>query len=192
GMTLWHELAHVFHIGLSENRVPRWLTEGLAEWETAYRDVGWSREMDLDLYRALRQDSLPSLGSMSRAFTHARRMSDVANAYYASGQIAEWIVDTRGQEMAQKLLAEFGKKKLPPEVVPPLLGASFPELDEQFRAHVHHKLERFESQFVSVEPHVEPERIKEGLGNDPKDYDLRFQQALLHLADGKLKRADAE
>ncbi len=192
GMTLWHELAHVFHIGLSENRVPRWLTEGLAEWETAARDVGWSREMDLELYRALRQNAVPSLGSMSRAFTHARRMSDVANAYYASGQIAEWIVDTHGRGMAQSLLAEFGKKKLPPEVVPPLLGASFEELDEQFRSHVREELERFESQFVSVELFLTPEEIEEGLRKDPLDYDLRFQKALLHFSDRKFKRADAE
>ncbi len=191
GMTLWHELAHVFHIGLSENRVPRWLTEGLAEWETARRKVGWSREMDLELYRAFREDNIPSLGSMSRAFTHARRMSDVANAYYASGQIAEWIVEEHGEQKAQSLLAEFGKKKLPPEVVPPLLGASFEKLDEQFRAHIDEKLTRFRTQLVSVAPLLDAEEIQQALKKEPKDYTLRFHEALLWLAEGKLKKADA-
>lgn len=192
GMTLWHELAHVFHIGLSENRVPRWLTEGLAEWETAQRGVGWSREMDLELYRALRERELPGLGSMSRAFTHARRMSDVANAYYASGQLAEWIVETRGEKMARDLLTEFGKKKLPPDVVPPLLGAPFAELDDQFRAHMDKKLERFDSQLVSEEPHLDKSEVMSALKKDPKDYTARFHQALLFLSEGNLKKADAQ
>ena len=191
GMTLWHELAHVFHIGLSENRVPRWLTEGLAEWETAQRGVGWSREMDLELYRALRADELPGLGTMSRAFTHARRMSDVANAYYASGQIAEWIVETRGEEMARDLLGEFGKKKLPPDVVPALLGAPFEELDEQFQAHIDKKLKRFDSQLVSAQPVLDDSEIKTALKKDPKDYRARFHQALLFLSEGEVKKADA-
>src|SRR6478609_7158448 len=37
GMTLWHELSHVFHIQLSKSHVPRWFTEGLAEYETIIR-----------------------------------------------------------------------------------------------------------------------------------------------------------
>jgi tetratricopeptide (TPR) repeat protein len=192
GMTLWHELAHVFHIGLSENRVPRWLTEGLAEWETKRRGVGWSREMDLELYRALREDQIPNIGSMSRAFTHARRMSDVANAYYASGQIAEWIVETRGEKMARDLLFEFGKKKLPPEVVPPLLGAPFEKLDEEFHQHIDKKLERFGAQLVSVEPLLEEAEIKTALKKDPKDYAARFRHALLLLGNGDLKKAQSE
>src|SRR5690606_26407099 len=190
GMTLWHELAHVFHIGMSEYRVPRWLTEGFAEWETAERDVSWSREMDLELYQALRENSLPELGPMSRAFTHARRLSDVANAYYASGKIAEWIADEYGREMVPRLLGEFGKKKLPDDVVPPLLGASFEELDKRFKQAAHKQLAHFEKQFVSDSPPVDPHRVDAALKKNPKDKKARFERAFLQVSEGNLKQAE--
>ena len=59
GMTLWHELAHVFHIQLSKSRVPRWFTEGLAEYETLVARPEWRREYDADLYEALERGSCP-------------------------------------------------------------------------------------------------------------------------------------
>ncbi|HBQ12735.1 MAG TPA: hypothetical protein DEF51_16880, partial [Myxococcales bacterium] len=48
-----HELAHVFHIQLSRNRVPRWFTEGLAEYETIIARPEWQREQDHRLWLAL-------------------------------------------------------------------------------------------------------------------------------------------
>ena len=31
--TMWHEIAHAFHLSMSDHRVPRWFTEGLAVHE---------------------------------------------------------------------------------------------------------------------------------------------------------------
>src|SRR5690606_6830245 len=191
GMTLWHELAHVFHIGLSENRVPRWFTEGFAEWETKQRDVGWSRELDLDLYRALRDDALPSLESMSRAFTHARRMQDVATAYYASGEIASWIVEDQGAARAVKILSELGRKRLPNEVIPEVLGASFSSLDERFRNWAQKSVSRFDGQFVSLEVRETVDELEEQAKARPDDRALTTRIAIAHLREGKVDDADA-
>ncbi|HEX2671916.1 MAG TPA: tetratricopeptide repeat protein, partial [Polyangiaceae bacterium] len=78
GMTLWHELSHVFHIQMSKSRVPRWFTEGLAEYETLIARPEWAREHDPDLFEMKRAGRLPTLDNMSRAFTRAEELSDVA------------------------------------------------------------------------------------------------------------------
>ena len=46
--TLWHELAHVVTLQLSNNRVPRWLTEGISVWEERRGRPEWGREMERD------------------------------------------------------------------------------------------------------------------------------------------------
>ncbi len=181
GMTLWHELGHVFHIGLSKSRVPRWLTEGLAEWETEHLERGWSRELDRELYRAYRARRLPHLGSMSRAFTHAKRMQDVATAYYASGRIAQWLVESRGEETVAELLAAFGEKRLPSDVLPAVLGASLEKLDESFRSWLEEELSRYRGQFVSRETRlsVREARARWQKKQSPPKRKTQLAQALL-------------
>ena len=46
--TLWHELAHVITIQASNQRVPRWLTEGISEYEQKLARPEWARQMDVE------------------------------------------------------------------------------------------------------------------------------------------------
>ncbi len=62
GNVVWHELGHVFAIQLSKNHVPRWFTEGLSEYETMVRRPEWQRELDPELYVALKKGRLAERG----------------------------------------------------------------------------------------------------------------------------------
>src|SRR5262249_15208 len=134
GMTLWHELSHVFHIQLSKSRVPRWFTEGLAEYETIVARPEWVREQDPDLYQALRSGRLPEVGNMSRPFRRAEELNDVATAYYASSQILVMLEQHYGAPKMAEMLRLWGQGKSTPEVLKTALGKTPREIDQEFRA----------------------------------------------------------
>ena len=96
GQITWHELAHVFHLQLSTNRVPRWFTEGLAEYETIIARPEWKREEDYDLWVALKQDRVPALRELNKAFTQARSPEALMTAYYVASQAVGYIVERFG------------------------------------------------------------------------------------------------
>jgi cellulose synthase operon protein C len=148
GMTLWHELSHVFHIQLSKSHVPRWFTEGLAEYETIIARPEWSREQDPDLYQALRAGRLPAVANMTRAFTRAEELNDVATAYYASSQILVLWARTYGMPKLDEMLRQWGAGRRTADVLQATLGKAPDELDHEFRAFAEQKLSRYKTQFV--------------------------------------------
>src|SRR4030095_16283353 len=47
--TLWHELTHVITLQMSNNRIPRWLTEGISVWQEGQAHADWGRETHVPL-----------------------------------------------------------------------------------------------------------------------------------------------
>ena len=67
--TLWHELAHVITLQLSNNRVPRWVTEGISVWEERRARPEWGREMDVAFAHAMDKGKVMKLSVLNEGFS---------------------------------------------------------------------------------------------------------------------------
>lgn len=189
GMTLWHELAHVFHIQLSQSRVPRWFTEGVAELETALERPEWRRELDPQLYDALRAERLPTISHMSRAFTRAEHIEDIGTAYYASSQIAGYLAERHGMERLGAMLRGWGAGQSSDAVILESLGVSAEQLDGGFRSHLGKTLEHFDEQFVPTRYRGSLQARREAAEAHPKDPDAQLAYALALFDVGRVEDA---
>ncbi len=190
GMTLWHELAHVFHIQLSKSHVPRWYTEGLAEYETLVERPEWSREQDPALYEGLRTGVLPRVGSMNRAFTRAEDISDIATAYYASSRIVTMLTERHGRAKVREVLAGWGAGKRTEALFGEVFGQTTHAVDEEFRRWVKTDLSRYEKQFVPVSRPGSYDDTKARAAKSQKDANLQVRFALAALRAGKKDEAE--
>jgi tetratricopeptide (TPR) repeat protein len=148
GNVLWHELAHVFAIQLSKNHVPRWFTEGLSEYETMIRRPEWQRELDPELYLALKRNALPGALEMNRAFTHAEGDLDVTVAYYAASQMLAFTAERFGFPGITRALELWGAGKRTADVIREAFGVSPEEYDARFHAWARSRLARYEGQYM--------------------------------------------
>jgi tetratricopeptide (TPR) repeat protein len=104
--TLWHELAHVITLQMSNNRVPRWLTEGISVWEEKQHRPEWARGMDMSFAGMLNRKETLKLRDLNAAFTDGRTIS---LAYYEGGLLVEHIVGRHGEDGLHKLLYAYAK-----------------------------------------------------------------------------------
>lgn len=192
GMTLWHELSHVFHIQLSKSHVPRWFTEGLAEYETIIARPEWAREQDPDLYQALRAGRLPAVANMTRAFTRAEELSDVATAYYASSQILVSWAQTYGTAKLDEMLRAWGAGQRTPDVLKSVLGKTPDELDREFKTFAEQRLARYATQFVPNTRSGPVALMEDAAERSPESALAHTGYALALLRHGQNDKAKAE
>jgi tetratricopeptide (TPR) repeat protein len=178
GNVLWHELGHVFAIQLSKNHVPRWFTEGLSEYETIARRPEWARELDPELYQAIKNKKLPGAVDMNRAFTHAEDAEDVTVAYYAASQMLVWTVERFGMNGVVKALKLWGQGKKTPEVIQLAFGVSPADYDQGYRDWQMKRLRRYDGQYLFTLKPKEPEEAKKALDAAPKDAQAHVVYAL--------------
>lgn len=145
---IWHELAHVYHIQMANSRMPRWFTEGLAEYETNVKDPGWQRHHDRELARALDRGTLRGVLDLSEGFTHARTLEEVLRSYHQSSLVIHFIAEQWDFEKLPAMLRAWGAYQKTPEVLQSVLGVTAAEFDAQFERWLRRRYLNFHGQLT--------------------------------------------
>lgn len=147
--TLWHELAHVFTVGLSDHRVPRWLTEGLSVFEEKRARAEWSRKMDIDLFAALDQDKLLSIANINSGFTRPEFPRQIILSYYQSMKIVEFLINNYSFDVIPKLLVGFGNRNSDEQNFIDVFNKSIDEINKEFFKNLREKREKLDNVLIS-------------------------------------------
>ncbi|HEY9138155.1 MAG TPA: tetratricopeptide repeat protein, partial [Terriglobus sp.] len=97
GATLWHEMSHAYIITATNQRVPRWFTEGLAVHEEGQRSTEWSDRVTPDILLAIRDKKLLPVEKLDRGFVHQEYPGQVLVSYFQAGFICDYIGSTWGE-----------------------------------------------------------------------------------------------
>jgi len=104
--TLWHELAHVITLQMSNQRVPRWLTEGISVYEEKKARSEWGREMDVAFAGMLNRGETLKLRDLNSAFTNPKTIS---LAYFQASLLVEHIVNAYGDAGLRTLVRAYAQ-----------------------------------------------------------------------------------
>ena len=126
--TLWHEMAHVITLQMSNQRAPRWLSEGLSTFEEKRVRPDWARDQDLGFATALNEGDVLSLRDLNGGFS---RPEAISMAYFQASVLVEHIVEEYGESTIHQLLRAYGDG-LETEAALEQVGVGFDTLQASF------------------------------------------------------------
>lgn len=147
GATLWHELAHTFHLGMSRHRVPRWFAEGLAVFEERHARPAWGSDVTPGFLAALVQDSLLPVSRLNRGFARPSYPEQVQHSYYQASLVCELIERDHGLGALGRMLTAYGDGRSTREVFRTVLDVDLDAFDRRFDAYLR---ERFAGPLAAV------------------------------------------
>ncbi len=145
--TLWHEIAHSFHLAVSDNEVPRWFSEGLAVHEQRKGGPGWGHQPGVGFIRSLASGEMRPVSELDRGFSNPRRPGEVVESYYQASLVFELIEERHGFPAIVKMLRAYRDGAGNEEAFAETLGVRLDDFDEDFEAFLK---ERFADALASV------------------------------------------
>jgi predicted Zn-dependent protease len=126
---LRHEFTHTVTLAATDNRIPHWMTEGLAvEEEHAPLQWAWVPQ----LYDAVTKNQLFDLDQLTWAFIRPRRPADRQLAYAESFWVCTYIDQTYGHDAVLQMLAQLKNGVLQQDVFPKILNRTQAQLFAEF------------------------------------------------------------
>ena len=193
--TLWHEMAHVITLQMSDQRLPRWLSEGISTYEEKRKELAWGRDQVLDFAAALNAGTLLSLSELNTGFT---RPESISLAYFHASVVVEHLIEAYGLEALRTLIRAYGEG-LETEEALARIDLDFESLQASFDAAV-------EEQFGALRRALQnaPQGLPEGperlealrklAAEQPDNFNVQFQlgSALRAAGDSAAARAAFE
>lgn len=106
---LWHEFCHVVTLTLTQNKMPRWLSEGISVYEERQAHGNWGEQMKPRYRAMILGEDLTPVSQLSAAFLKPKSPAHLGFAYYESSLVVEWLVSNWGLEKMKALLADLAR-----------------------------------------------------------------------------------
>ena len=148
GSTLWHELAHTFHLGMTQHRVPRWFTEGLAVFEERQARPGWGDDVTPGFLVAFQDGRLAPVSELNNGFMRPEYPEQVGYSYYEASLVCELIERDHGFQAIVGILRAYGEGQSTEEAFNSVLHTDLASFDEYFDQYVR---DRFAGPLAALE-----------------------------------------
>ena len=170
GETLWHEIAHVITLQLSNNRLPRWLSEGTSVFEERRARPEWGRDMDVPFARAIERGQVLKIRDLNSGFTSSQTISF---AYYQASLIVEHIHTVYGQRKLRALVAAYGDGSDTEKAIKTALGVDIDDLQKGFDEFLearYAKLRRALKVPEALKPEISLDQVKAIAAANPESF----------------------
>jgi tetratricopeptide (TPR) repeat protein len=134
GSVLWHEMAHVFTLGVTQNRVPRWFSEGLSVYEEWVHGPTPGVNMTPDILEAYAKDLFLPVAALDEGFLRPRYENQVQVSYQQAGLVCYFAAQRWGFPRLAEMLRSFDGKVTTAEAIRKVFEVSPEEFDKQFNA----------------------------------------------------------
>jgi tetratricopeptide (TPR) repeat protein len=138
----WHELSHTFHLAMSEHRVPRWFSEGLAVHEQRRARPGWGHQATIPFLQALRDGRLKKVSELNDGFMRPDFPEQVLFSYYEASLVFQVIEERYGFDSVRAMLEGYRRGESTEQLFDSVLGISLDDFDADFEGYLK---ERFAS-----------------------------------------------
>lgn len=128
----WHELAHTFHLAVSDNRVPRWFSEGLAVHEQRKAREGWGHQPNLAFLQALRDGRLKVFSELNDGFMRPEYPAQVGFSYLQASLFFQMVEERHGFDAIRSMLEAYATGSTTESLVERVLDTTMDALDEEF------------------------------------------------------------
>ena len=191
--TLWHELGHVITLQMSNQRVPRWLTEGISEYEEQRARPEWRRDMDLMYAGLLNRGETLKLTDLNAAFQNPKTIS---LAYYEGSLVVEHIIAAYGQAGLNKLLRTFAQGLDTDAALKAALNTDFEKMQSGFDQTVEQKFGAMRRAMDMPEGaedlmKLAPTAVKTLADANPRSFPVQMALGRLLRKEGQLDEATA-
>lgn len=135
-------MAHTFTLGATDNRIPRWLSEGLSVYEERRGRRGWGQNVSPAFLQAYADGKLLPPSRLNDGFVRPAYPQQVIFSYYEASLACELIARDFGERALMEMLQGYRAGLNTDQVVRRVLKTDLPAFDRRFEAYMR---ERFGS-----------------------------------------------
>jgi tetratricopeptide (TPR) repeat protein len=192
----WHELSHTFHLALTNGRVPRWFSEGLAVHEQRQARAWWGHTPNVPFLQALGDGRLKKVSELNDGFMRPDYPEQVIHSYYQASLVFQVIEERWGFDAIRAMLAGYDRGETTEALFQSVLDMPVLEFDDLFDDYLR---ERFATPLAALVelgdqpgPMAEVAEMQEWVRAHPGDMIGRLRLGALLLRDERYDDAEVQ